>query len=208
MQKIDLFSNKVTKSSKKVFVLLVLFAALYILSGCANKKADVYAVNNKNSVDKVLKEKTSPQKTHKKSASVKNETKKNTGTQKNVSGKKSKKFDYDLTNMNSDMVYATVFQMMMEPEAFKGKKIKLKGVYYSGNDKKTKKKYHFCIIKDALQCCAQGIEIVPDNKLKEKKVIFPKQNKSIIVTGVAETYKIKGDKQIYFRINASSVICD
>lgn len=208
MQKINLFYNKVRKSNKKVFVLLVLFAALYMLSGCAKKKSDIYAVNNKNSVDKVLKEKTSPKKTHKKSASVKDGTKKNTDTQKNVSGKKSKKFDYDLTNMNSDMVYATVFQMMMEPEAFKGKKIKLKGVYYSGKDKKTKRKHHFCIIKDALQCCAQGIEILPDNKLKEKRNVFPKQNKSITVAGVAETYRIKGDKPIYCRIKASSVTCD
>ena len=61
---------------------------------------------------------------------------------------------YDLTTMNKDMVYATVYQMMSEPDHFEGKTIRLKGVFYTYQDKKTNKKYYYCLVKDALACCS------------------------------------------------------
>ena len=39
--------------------------------------------------------------------------------------------DYDLTTMGSDMIYATVYLMMTDPDQFEGKMIKMKGQYLS-----------------------------------------------------------------------------
>ena len=58
------------------------------------------------------------------------------------------------------MVYATVYQMMMEPEQYEGKTIRIDGNYYISKDEATGNTYHFCVIKDALACCAQGLEFV------------------------------------------------
>ena len=34
------------------------------------------------------------------------------------------------------------------------------GIYYISKDEATGNTYHFCVIKDALACCAQGLEFV------------------------------------------------
>lgn len=98
---------------------------------------------------------------------------------------------YDLTTMNKDMVYATVYQMMSEPDHFEGKAIRLKGVFYTYQDKKTNKKYYYCLVKDALACCSQGIEFVCRNKK------YPKEDAEIQVEGTFHTYREKGDDNLY-----------
>ena len=37
--------------------------------------------------------------------------------------------DYDLTQMNGDMVYATVYQMMADPSTYEGKTFRMEGLY-------------------------------------------------------------------------------
>ena len=44
--------------------------------------------------------------------------------------------DYDLTNMNKDMVYATVYQLMVEPDKYIGKTLCIDGLYYTGQNAK------------------------------------------------------------------------
>ena len=68
--------------------------------------------------------------------------------------------DYDLTNMNKDMVYATFYQLMVEPDKYIGKTLCIDGLYYTGQNEKTGTYYHYSIIKDALACCSQGLEFV------------------------------------------------
>lgn len=101
--------------------------------------------------------------------------------------KKNGEFDYDLSEMNGDMVYATVFLMMTDPDSFAGKKFKMKGQYYAAYYEPTKKHYHYCFISDAAGCCAQGIEFAVDESL-EYPDDFPKDASDIVVTGVFEKY--------------------
>mgnify|MGYP006898263950 FL=1 len=68
--------------------------------------------------------------------------------------------DYDLTNMNKDMVYAAFYQLMVEPDKYIGKTLCIDGLYYTGQNEKTGTYYHYSIIKDALACCSQGLEFV------------------------------------------------
>ena len=63
--------------------------------------------------------------------------------------------DYDLTTMSGDMVYATVYQMMTNPDKYVGKVFKMDGTFYSSYYNSTDKYYHYCIIQDATACCAQ-----------------------------------------------------
>ncbi len=89
----------------------------------------------------------------------------------------------DLTVLNSDMVYAIIFQMLIEPENFIGKRIKVKGMYYSGFSEFTDREFHYCLIQDALACCAQGIEF-------EKPVSAGEipQYSMIVMEGTYSTY--------------------
>lgn len=104
--------------------------------------------------------------------------------------------DYDLTNMDSDMVYATVYQLMMDPLSYEGKTFRITGQYYTSYDEKSGKTYEFCLIKDALACCAQGLEFVwgdGSHSVEE----YPAQESEITVEGTFETYTEDGDSNRY-----------
>lgn len=73
---------------------------------------------------------------------------------------KTKKKETQNTKMNKDMVYATVYQLMVEPDKYIGKTLCIDGLYYTGQNEKTGTYYHYSIIKDALACCSQGLEFV------------------------------------------------
>ena len=96
--------------------------------------------------------------------------------------------DVDLTDKSANMVYAEVYNMMVAPEDYVGKTIKMKGTFSQFHDETTDKYYFACIIKDAMACCSQGIEFVLNKKYKFPKD-YPKEGDSICVVGVFETYK-------------------
>ena len=50
--------------------------------------------------------------------------------------------DYDLTAMDGDLVYASVYQMMVDPEVFEGKVIKMSGRYYASFYEPNNRYYH------------------------------------------------------------------
>ena len=105
--------------------------------------------------------------------------------------------DYDLTNMNKDMVYATVYQLMAEPDKYIGKTFRIDGLYYAGQNEKTGAYYHYCIIKDALACCSQGLEFVWEDGSHVYPDEYPKDETEIEVKGTFETYKESGDDTVY-----------
>ena len=123
--------------------------------------------------------------------------------QKEVSAKKSKNaIDYDLTQMGADMVYAYVFQMMNDPKTFEGKRIKISGKL---NTVKDKKRYYYCVVKDALGCCQNGIEFVWGDGKHSYPADYPKENKEITVVGTYETYREKGDDSLYCRLKDATL---
>ncbi|MCR5432150.1 MAG: hypothetical protein K6E95_06295 [Lachnospiraceae bacterium] len=99
--------------------------------------------------------------------------------------------DIDLTEMSSTMVYAEVYFMMVYPDRYIGKKIKADGLFATYHDEVLDKMYYACIVKDATECCAQGLEFA----LKEEKKYpeeFPKEGEDVCVTGIFDTY-VEGD---------------
>lgn len=109
-------------------------------------------------------------------------------TVKVKTSKSSKGIDVDLTGRNANMVYAEVYNMMVKPEDYIGKTVKMKGKFAQYRDEATGKYYFACIISDAMACCSQGIEFVLTKKYKFPKD-YPKEGETITVVGVFETYK-------------------
>lgn len=105
--------------------------------------------------------------------------------------------DYDLTIMGSDMVYATVNQMMVSPEDYIGKIIKISGLYDASYYEPTKQYYHNVIIKDATVCCAQGIEFIWEDGSHIYPDDYPSVQTEVEVIGTFETYTEEGDSNLY-----------
>ncbi len=91
--------------------------------------------------------------------------------------------DIDLTAISSTMVYSEVYNMMMTPEAYKGKTVKMSGAYATYHDDNTGNDYYACIIQDATACCTQGMEfILADGNYPTEQGI------NVTVSGVFDVY--------------------
>ncbi len=111
--------------------------------------------------------------------------------------------DIDLTKLSSTMVYSEVYNMMVTPENYLGKTVKMNGafsIYYNaGLDQ-----YYFaCIIADATACCSQGLEFVlsgdytyPDD--------YPELGSDITVVGTFNTYEEDG--YVYCQLTDAGLI--
>lgn len=163
---------------KTVKKLLILVICLILITGCSQNPHSGKQLNAGNSVDKVLSEQTS---------------------QSNVT-EQTETVDYDLTQMSTDMVYATVYQMMMDPATYDGKSFRIEGTFYSVYDDHTKKYYHYCIIQDATACCAQGMEFVWGDGSHVYPDEYPAEDADVIVEGTFETYCEEGDSNLYCRL--------
>ena len=108
--------------------------------------------------------------------------------------------DYDLTQMNGDMVYATVYQMMADPTTYEGKTFRMEGLYTPIIVEDTGKIYHYCLIQDALACCAQGMEFVLGDGSHTDQSEYPAEDTDIIVEGTFETYREEDFENLYCRL--------
>ena len=116
-------------------------------------------------------------------------TNENSTEAESESVKKDGEVDYDLTVMGADMVYATVYQMMIDPKSYIGKSFKIRGNYYSSYSKDKDVYYHFCMIKDAAACCAQGLELPWADEKMNRHENCPEEDTLVTVEGVFETYE-------------------
>ena len=195
------------KNLKKCMVLLL---CILLITGCSNKKGtNGKGVNNTNSIEKVIDNqianedgKTETTESEKASSDVES----NKGIEDTISGAENVRdtdetVDYDLTQMSSDMVYATVYQMMVTPEEYEGKTFRIDGNFYATYYEATKKYYFYCIIQDATDCCAQGMEFIWDDGSHIYPDEYPEDNAEIVVEGTFETYREDGDENLYCRLS-------
>ncbi|MCR5623570.1 MAG: hypothetical protein K6G18_17160 [Treponema sp.] len=99
--------------------------------------------------------------------------------------------DLDLTVLSSTMVYSEVFNMMVSPEKYIGKTIKMKGQFMSSYEEALDRRYYACIIQDATACCAQGIEFELSSDYSYPKD-YPEEGGNMCVVGVFDTYEEDG----------------
>lgn len=196
---------------KKFGKYAALFLCILLITGCSNKKGNGgKGVRITNSVDKVI------------SNQINNENDKTDTTESEESlintvpnedtinsmedvQKTKGKVDYDLTQMSSDMVYATVYQMMVAPKEYEGKTFRIDGNFYATYYEATKKYYFYCVIQDATACCAQGIEFVWEDGSHIYPDEYPKDNAEIVVEGTFETYMEDGDENLYCRLSDATL---
>lgn len=106
--------------------------------------------------------------------------------------------DVDLTVLSSTMVYSEVYNMMMAPEEYVGKSVRMRGqfdIYQAGDGNGNPlpdQVYLACAIADATACCSQGIEFVlaDPNASPEN---YPELGAEITVVGTFQSYEEKGD---------------
>ncbi len=114
--------------------------------------------------------------------------------------------DVDLTVLTSNMVYAQVYNIMMSPEDYLGKKIKASGTYYPLFYEGTGKYYHYVMIQDALACCQNGIEFIWDDGTHVYPDEYPKENQMIEIVGVFKQYEEEGYIYHYLEIQDYEII--
>ncbi len=112
-----------------------------------------------------------------------------------VATEKAEKPDIDLTTLSSTMVYSEVSNIMQDPEAYKGKTIKIRGAYAPIKTDDPNVFYPACLIQDATACCQQGIEFVTKNGE------YPAEGRMIVVQGKYESYVDKQDGVTYYHLN-------
>lgn len=95
-------------------------------------------------------------------------------------------YDCDLTQLNSNMMYGQIFDMVNNYEPYMGLSVRVKGNFQYYKDP-AGKDYFSVFIPDAAQCCNQGIEFVlkgehtyPDD--------YPQIGDEITVTGTFNAY--------------------
>ncbi len=102
--------------------------------------------------------------------------------------------DVDLTQLSSTMVYSEVYAMMVEPEQYVGKTVKMRGLFatqeYNGE------RLYACVVQDATACCAQGLEFETAEKLNYPDD-YPEPGSEITVVGTFDSYQEEVDGNYY-----------
>ncbi|MBR4580967.1 MAG: hypothetical protein IKO32_07015 [Lachnospiraceae bacterium] len=174
--------NRIKKTG---IIILCLSIGLILHSACKDTSATIRTNTGKNDVAEILAKETQstePQSTEPESPRP-SET---SEAEKPVEGQDAD-VDVDLTKMSSNMVYAEVYNMLVDPDSYRGKSIKMKGLYTLLLDEVTGNTYYGCIVKDATACCASGIEFVPKENYNYPKD-FPNEGEDITVIGIFDTY--------------------
>lgn len=179
---------------KNLLFLILLLSVLYLLGCERNVPNKTTGSNGSNTVQSVLEQQMgntgSP------------ETKNKKADETSVDKKQNKKetdatYDVDLTKLSSTMIYSEVYNMMVEPESYIGKSVRIYGQFaiYQATDETGKlipgQIYFACLIADATACCSQGLEFVlarehvyPDD--------YPELGTEIVVSGIFDTYDEDG----------------
>lgn len=116
---------------------------------------------------------------------------------------KERQIDLDLSALSGTVVYSQIFNIMVNPDAYLGKVLKISGWYDVFEDSDTGMVYLSCIVPDAAACCAQGIEflwsgehVFPDD--------YPEPGTPVTVTGRLESYQ--EDSYTYLRLVNTEVV--
>lgn len=174
---------------KRKILLLLLAFSVFIAAGCSSKStASVRKEEQENIVEQIAQSSAQEQETEDLFVLPDPDAGKETEEEEPM-GEPSPDVDVDLTVLNSAMVYAQVSDMMNNPDAYVGKTVRMQGTLavtdYNGVT------YFACFIKDAAQCCQQGIEFVRSGNYSWPED-YPEMNSEIMVEGTFTVYEDEG----------------
>ena len=172
---------------KRLIELIVaMMLALSVFTSCSSSKKPINGVRQTKTVDDVLKEGTSESgEEPRTSSSESGRVVITPGT-----GAESKKYprdkiDLDLTDEDPNMIFAIVGDMMVTPENYEGKVVKIKGTFNYFRDNGIR--YYSCIVPDATKCCVNGIEF-DLGEGKNYPEDYPLPERDMMVVGVFDWY--------------------
>lgn len=114
--------------------------------------------------------------------------------------------DIDMTVMPANMVFSQVSHIMMEPDTYLGKTMKVKGPYYALYYENTGNYYHYILITDALACCENGIEFIWDEGSHVYPDEYPEDKQEIVITGELKCYEEENYIYYYLDIDEYMVV--
>ena len=109
--------------------------------------------------------------------------------------------DMDLTTLSSTMVFAEVSSLVYDPIPYLGQRVRMEGIfsvdhaYTMEGEVDYSQNYFYCIIEDALACCAQGLEfsLAGDYAYPED---YPAEGDTIRVVGTVEFFEENGFRHL------------
>lgn len=104
--------------------------------------------------------------------------------------------DIDLTKLSSTMVYSEVYNIVMMPDEYLGKTLKMQGNFRLYPDVDSDAVYFAVVIPDATACCEQGFEFVWDGEHSYPED-YPAENTKVEITGRLDTYEEDGYEYFY-----------
>ena len=120
--------------------------------------------------------------------------------------RKIRQADYDLTEMNQDMLYATLFQILIDPRKYEGKTVRVKGLYHASTSRDGGQLRHCCVVRDSRGCCAQDMEFIWGDGTHAYPDEYPAENAGITVQGTVEVYQEPQDeKNVYCRLKGAAL---
>ena len=182
-------------------VMLIWSLLLLLVSGCGgisnDKKAGSFIPPKQNSVDAVLQQKKAE--ADRQNGNV-NAGKETADKQKDASDKTGREAPGIQNKQGADghvtaqkmkeleEMYTQIYNMLKEPDKYKGKVVRMQGTFGHYYDEKTGKHYFGCVVMDATACCSTGMEFSRKGKHKYPEN-YPKPDEPIIVTGTFSSYK-------------------
>ena len=97
--------------------------------------------------------------------------------------------EFDLTALDTQMAYVQLSNMMLSPEDYIGKTVKLRGKFaHAAEDGR---EFFVCYLMDATACCSQSLEFETDEAYAFPEA-YPPEQSEITVCGVFDTYEYNG----------------
>ena len=183
---------------KKLVAMFLILCAALSLSACNNSSKVTTQNNNVQNVinEQILSENDDTGE----KVQYDNQKEQNTPDSSNQEAVDEENVDVDLTTMNSNMIYANVYDMLQNPDAYVGKTIKMNGIYVNFSSEDGSVLYPACLVKDATACCSQGIEFVLADG------VYPEEGTEMVVIGTFNTYIDELDGYQYFHLENAKLL--
>ncbi len=102
----------------------------------------------------------------------------------------------DLTVLDTQMAYVQLSNMMLSPEDYEGKTVKLQGRFAHAAEQD--REFFVCYLLDATACCSQSLEFETDGTYDFPEA-YPPEQSEITVFGTFNVYEYNGFRMYRLR---------
>lgn len=115
--------------------------------------------------------------------------------------------DWDLSRLSGTVAYAQMYNILVSPEEYVGKAVKLRGVYNElDNPIGDGSKFHFVLVYDNAACCELAIEILTTTRAN--RLSYPPPGSLIEVTGIFDICYDQEQQFSSLRVNDLTVVLE